>query len=855
MQKKTLFLVMTLGLFVVLSAWGGPRTFEQAQKIAETQATRLGLTVDRKAMARAKAINGVVDGVRKVANYYVFPNGTNKGFTIVSGDDSMPDIVGYSASGTYDDSQIPEAMTYFLKEYSDMVEAVKVGDKRALRTLDERRDVTVAPAVSPLVNIHWGQGTPFNNMCPDYAVGKRSATGCVATAMAQVMAYWKYPKELKAAIPSYTTATNNIGVRGETAGQTYDWDNMRAEYRTAYTAAEAAAVAKLMSHCGKAVEMDYGASSGAIVTHKELATYFGYDKDLMLYLSRSSFNLAEWTTLIDNELKAGRPILYSGQSSDAGHQFVCDGSDGEGLYHINWGWNGNQDGYFDITILNPDKGGIGSGNAEDGYSKDCTMIIGMQPDNGIVDEPLVNLPLVQAYKYDRDGYKSGFAITQGVRQNASGSFQLTISDVFFSNTDDTFSGKLAYGVSDGKGGYTPIAMIDSKVQLGGLFFTTKVNWSPAPGTYTIYALYCASGEGTWHKCAYANGLAPYKLTATDTQLSMAKSMLSATLKPVGELHAYDNGVFEVTLTNDDEDDYVGKVAFWLSDTEDETAGGEATTLDVIVGAHSTLTRQITVSSFQYRNEGDAYVWLKDASGANISPIQKVTVSKAVKPVLVLTSVDTNVTPGEYETERAFYGSDKVKAPKVNDDFVRVRMGFMNIGAEGEVRYFISASNPAGNDKYWKGYRTVNVPNDGSTTYIEETWSPSETGFAFMLCSLSMSYMDSDDSPFKFVSMDNYMYKLELADGSGRYLQVPANIQFVYVAGKTVGINNVEAGHGVTVRSGEGEVIILADKTERIAIYGVDGRKVKDVVAQGGVALHVSVPSGIYIVKGTKVVVR
>ena len=846
---------MTLGLFVALPAWSGPRTFEQAQKIAETQATRLGLTVDRKAMARAKAINGVVDGVRKVANYYVFPNGTDKGFTIVSGDDSMPDIVGYSASGTYDESMVPEAMTYFLKEYSNMVEAVKAGDGKVQRTLEERRGVTVAPAVSPLVNVHWGQGTPFNNLCPYYATGKRSVTGCVATAMAQVMAYWKYPKELKADIPSYVTTTNNISVRGETGGQAYDWDNMRTEYKSAYTTAEADAVAKLMLHCGKAVEMDYGASSGAVVTHKKLATYFGYDKDLMLTVSRSSFSLSEWITLIDNELKAGRPILYSGRSSDAGHLFVCDGSDGEGLYHINWGWNGNQDGYFDITILNPDKGGIGSGNAEDGYSKDCMMIIGMQPDNGIVDEPLVNLPLVQAYKYNRDGYKSSFTITQGVRQNASGSFQLTIGDAFFSNTDDTFSGKLAYGVSDGKGGYTPIAQIDSKVQLGGLFFTTKVYWSPAPGTYTIYALYCASGENTWHKCAYANGLAPYKVTATDTQLSMTKSMLSATLKPVGELHAYDDGIFEVTLTNGDEDDYVGEVAFWLSDTEDESAGEKTTTLDIVVGAHSTITRQITVSSFQFLGEGDAYVWLRDASGATISPMQKVTVGKAAMPVLVLASVETNVTPGEYETERAFYGTDKVKAPKVNDDFVRVRMGFTNIGAEGEVRYFISASNPASSQRYWKGYKTVNVPNDGSVTYIEETWSPSETGFAFMQCSLSMSYMDSDDSPVRFVSMDNYMYKLELADGSGRYFQVPANMQFVYVAGKTVGIDNVEAGHGVTVRSGEGEVIILADKTEGIAIYGVDGRKVKDVVAQAGIALHVSVPSGIYIVKGIKVLVR
>ena len=100
---------------------------------------------------------------------------------------------------------------------------------------------------------------------------------------------------------------------------------------------------------------------------------------MMLDLSRSLYSLAEWTQILDNELAAGRPVFYSGSSTDGGHQFICDGSDGQGLYHINWGWGGYQNGYFDVTILNPEKGGVGSGNAQDGYNRSCSMLVGVAP--------------------------------------------------------------------------------------------------------------------------------------------------------------------------------------------------------------------------------------------------------------------------------------------------------------------------------------------------------------------------------------------------------------------------------------------------------------------------------------------
>lgn len=167
MQKKSLLILM-LVLFVKLAAIAGPRSFVQAQKIAENQASRLGIVIDRKARAKARAINGVDSHLKQVVDYYVFPNGADKGFTIVSGDDRMPEIVGYADSGTYDENQMTEGMAMFLDSYKAMAEAVKAGDPAALSLLNEHRAMTASPKrasakVAPLLGqIQWNQGYPYN---------------------------------------------------------------------------------------------------------------------------------------------------------------------------------------------------------------------------------------------------------------------------------------------------------------------------------------------------------------------------------------------------------------------------------------------------------------------------------------------------------------------------------------------------------------------------------------------------------------------------------------------------------------------------------------------------------------------
>ena len=436
--------MLTAFLTLCLTASAKPRSFKQAQSIAERQAQKLGIVIDQSSLAKAPRLNGVTDN-NTSKPYFVFPNGEEKGFTVVSGDDRFPEIVGYSDRGTYSEDKLPEGYVDFLQQYKEMVEAVEKGDNVALKTIAEARQMRTEDSksaeVAPLLaNIQWGQDEPFNRMCPLYNGNYRSVTGCTATAMAQVLAYWKYPEVLNSDIDSYETETYNLRIPTIYADEqtNYDWDNMLDSYHDGnYTDEQADAVAKLMYHCGAAVQMDYGSVSGSYYDISALANNFGYDADLMKNLYRFSFTVKEWSAIIDNELLNKRPILYSGSSSSGGHAFVCDGADGNGLYHINWGWNGYQDGYYDITILNPEKGGTGSGTAVDGYNRNCQMIIGIQPDNGVYDEPIVSVPSIFIYVM----YKgSGTKILKGTRDDVNGKFKIALDDYFTNITNKDFNG-------------------------------------------------------------------------------------------------------------------------------------------------------------------------------------------------------------------------------------------------------------------------------------------------------------------------------------------------------------------------------------------------------------------------------
>ena len=844
--RKHLILLLAVCLTQVM-ALAAPRSYQQAVKIAQQQAARLGITMDATPQQQTRS-------AASDAAYYVIGNGQNKGYTIVSADDRLPAIVGYTVQGNFDERTLPAPYVAFITAYQKFAEAVVAGDARAVRLAAEAQALRESssyaqPTVAPLLgNTQWNQGSPYNNLCPEYEKGKRSATGCVATAMAQVMAYWKYPLQLQTSTSAYTTSTNKIAVPAidkDTAG-TYDWDNMLPQYKTEqYNDTQAAAVAKLMYHCGAAIRMDYGESSGAYINAERLATYFGYDKDLMMDLYRETFSLEQWNTLIDTELKAERPVLYSGQSSDGGHQFVCDGSNGEGLYHINWGWGGYQDGYFDITILNPEKGGIGSGSASDGFNQYSDMIIGIQPDNGKTDEPLATLAPIYAYYYAAQ-YHS-LTLTTATREDATKTFSFNIQDLFANFRDTPVSGYVAYGIKKTDNTYVPITDPEQFTKLttgNGIAPILEGSYAFPVGRTYIHALYSTDGT-TWSECGY-NGLMPYAFDATDTELTLGHP-LTGEVTADKELLIGQSNTMTLKIENDAEADFIGTLNIYVS-TDQTRPSSKDGFVYVSVPAKGKSEREITVNV----PAETFYLWVTDENtGVDLVNGQQFGAAQGGTPSLTLVKVTSNASD-EYETEKAYYGTYQVKLPKVKDNQLTVTYDIRNDGGSAYCDWMVVGFH--GQTLYSGAYRsgTTLFPGNGTITSITASFTPEEIGCNSILCELYSITNPSTQKTYD-ISVTAPDQQINKSDNTG-YFRVSATDFLAYVEGTSTGMETVTVSK-TYIRGGHGQIDVTTDSDRTITVYRLTGQKVAEVKARAGQAVSIPVASGVYIVNGTKVAVK
>lgn len=278
------------------------------------------------------------------ANYYVFNTSDGSAFVIVAGDDRAEAVLGYG-EGTIDMDRMPDNLQWLLDTYSEQMEYLHSNPGARVERAAPYNDVTIPP----MVTCNWSQSEPYYNMCP-VVDGERSVTGCVATAMAQVMYYWQYPAEAPA-LRAYTTRSRRIHCPA-LASSPIDWANMVDSYAGEYTSQQANAVALLMRYCGQSCQMDYSPNgSGSYVENQLQGMHlFGYTSATML--SRSDYSIEQWDALMQEDMLAGRPILYAGVDALAGgHAFVLDGYY-DGRYHINWGWGGTGDGYFMLGAFN-----------------------------------------------------------------------------------------------------------------------------------------------------------------------------------------------------------------------------------------------------------------------------------------------------------------------------------------------------------------------------------------------------------------------------------------------------------------------------------------------------------------------
>ncbi len=374
MKKLTAILLIgasTLGMYAA------PLTPEQALKRALSSG-RLSARGFVSSSIQLSYTTQTTDGTPAV---YIFNRPDASGYLVISAYDEVTPILGYADNGTFDINEIPPQMQWWISQYTKQIEDAATNGAKKINTSRSTK-----AAITPLVKTKWNQGVPYNNLCPVVNTVK-CPTGCVATSMAQVMKYWNYPDvgtgRVTATMPSGATGSGFINL----SQKPFDWNNMLDSYSGYdYTNEQANAVATLMQAAGYAARMNYSlGGSGAISINAatSLSKNFKYNPNIQ-YLQREYFTAEGWEELVYNELAAGRPIIYGGQSTSVGHSFVCDGYDGNGYYHFNWGWGGMSDGYFLLNALDPDSVGTGGG-AGGGYNSGQDIIIGIQPTSETVN--------------------------------------------------------------------------------------------------------------------------------------------------------------------------------------------------------------------------------------------------------------------------------------------------------------------------------------------------------------------------------------------------------------------------------------------------------------------------------------
>jgi hypothetical protein len=394
-------MIVALLLMIAMPMMAERVSPETAQKVAQTFLNNNG----------AKAAQ--LTDLSKIAgfqNLYIFT--AEQGFVVMAADDCVQPILGYSFDGHFSTNDMPESFRWWLQGYSDEIQfAIDSKAKPSAETAKQWKDLIngnskagrATTVVAPLIQTKWNQNKYYNNLCPAVSDGidGKAFTGCVATAMAQIMKYWSYPSS-GIGSHSYTWREQTLSANfGET---TYDWNNMADYYEYYYvngtdpyaqglpepSEVEISAVATLMYHCGVSVEMNYGGNStggsGAANYYvaNALKTYFNYKNTAQhkqkSYNSTVYYTDSQWIAMLKEELNANRPVQYGGQdpNSNSGHAFVCDGYNSDDYFHFNWGWAGHYNGYFSINNLDTGAyGEAGSGNGV--YTRDQEAVIGIEP--------------------------------------------------------------------------------------------------------------------------------------------------------------------------------------------------------------------------------------------------------------------------------------------------------------------------------------------------------------------------------------------------------------------------------------------------------------------------------------------
>ncbi len=568
---KYVFLTATALLTAVMPAAAELRSEAECREIASQKVARQ-LMKRSQANVTLAATSRAFDAFDKEAAtaYYVYNIG-DKGFAIISAEGTNP-VLAYSTIASFptDTTAMPDNILWWLKAQEEAARHAAAAPEgpKPLASLSAPAKTVETTAVAPILgDISWNQDAPFNNLCPE-----KSVTGCAATAMAMIMKHYNYPRIGKGN-HSYTTSLMQYNVSYDFEEKPFDWNNMLPRYEAGnYSEANASAVAELMKACGVSINMDYRttvSSANALKVPDALINNFRYN-DNTLFRIRQAYTNDEWKQMINDELKAGRPVLYNGSSKEIGHEFVIDGSDADGLYHVNWGWAGQCDGYFDISLLDPQNPGIGGGSsAAGGYTRNQGMVIRIKPEKDDKSE------------YTHNWFMQGMVIISELdsKNSMSATEKIDIGVYTLANYGHTFNGEGALVLAKeldgepaaiiGKQAYTQVAPSYG----GNIEYAGTIPTDLEEGMYYLYVaskpykgdswdrVRATQGFDSYYRVSYRNG----RLTFYSTN---KKPTLTGNIEVKNELKINSYGNFEVTAKNTGKDFYYGYVGVLITPSQD-----------------------------------------------------------------------------------------------------------------------------------------------------------------------------------------------------------------------------------------------------------------------------------------------
>ncbi len=375
MKKISLF-------FLLATVWLMPANAEKVseQEAREAAQAFFANNVGAKKSRALAAENNTLQLSHSAASYYAFNRGENAGFVLVAADDRFAkNILGYADQGSFDVNNMPDNMRWWLGEYDRALNAAKVANVNAAKAIAQAETAVERAEIAPLVTAKWDQSSPFNDMCPVYN-NIRCPSGCLATALAQIIYCNKYPEQ-GVGTASYDWTVNLVSqgtLSTDFGDHSYNYDIMKDTYGATSSAESRQAVAQLLYDLGVLSKMAYKPAISSAPTFTALlglVNHLKYDKSAIIR-TREFYTDQEWIDMVYANLAEGYPLCYTGQNENAGHAFVCDGYR-DGYFHINWGWSGGSNGYFLLDALDPTTQGIGSSSG--GYNDGQEAIFNLKP--------------------------------------------------------------------------------------------------------------------------------------------------------------------------------------------------------------------------------------------------------------------------------------------------------------------------------------------------------------------------------------------------------------------------------------------------------------------------------------------